>query len=51
MQEEGLQLLGWRDVPVSVFDCGHSARATRPDTSQILLGEESLILSALKESY
>ncbi len=42
MQEEGLQLLGWRDVPVSVFDCGHSARATRPDTSQIFIGRGEL---------
>lgn len=42
LQEEGLSLIGWRDVPVSVFDCGHSARATRPDVAQVFIDRSGL---------
>lgn len=42
IQEEGLGMLGWRDVPVSVFECGHSARATRPDVAQVFIDRNGL---------
>ena len=42
LTDEGLELIGWRDVPVSVFDCGHSARATRPDVAQVFVNRGTL---------
>ncbi len=42
IQEEGLGLIGWREVPVSVFECGHSARATRPDVAQVFIDRNGL---------
>jgi len=42
LKEEGLKMIGWRDVPVDVFECGHSARATRPDGAQIFIDRSSL---------
>lgn len=42
LQEEGLSLIGWREVPVSVFDCGHSARATRPDVAQVFIDSSTM---------
>ncbi len=39
LEEEGLDLIGWRDVPVDVYECGHSARATRPDAVQVFVAK------------
>jgi len=37
--DEGLQLLGWRDVPVDSSDLGESVKATEPLHRQIFIGK------------
>ena len=37
--DEGLQLLGWRDVPVDSSDLGESVKATEPLHRQIFVGK------------
>lgn len=36
--EEGLQLLGWRTVPLDLDHLGQKAQETRPDIQQVLVG-------------
>jgi len=36
--EEGLQLLGWRTVPISADQLGQKAQETRPEIEQVLVG-------------
>ena len=35
---EGLQLLGWRAVPIAIDHLGQKAEATRPEIEQVLVG-------------
>ncbi|MDG2571311.1 hypothetical protein P7L87_27540, partial [Vibrio parahaemolyticus] len=37
--DEGLQVLGWRDVPVDSSDLGESVKATEPQHRQIFVGK------------
>ncbi|MFC4174713.1 glutamate synthase large subunit [Microvirga sp. GCM10011540] len=37
--DEGLQLLGWRDVPVDSSDLGESVKASEPQHRQIFVGK------------
>ncbi|MCC6809051.1 MAG: glutamate synthase large subunit [Deltaproteobacteria bacterium] len=37
-RDEGLRVLGWRDVPVDASVCGHSARAAMPAVAQMFVG-------------
>ncbi|UVF22080.1 glutamate synthase large subunit [Microvirga terrae] len=37
--DEGLQVLGWRDVPVDSSDLGESVKATEPQHRQIFIGK------------
>ena len=37
--DEGLQLLGWRDVPVETSDLGDSVKATEPLHRQVFIGK------------
>ena len=41
---EGLQVLGWREVPVEVAACGQIARQTLPHVSQVFLAAPGLAL-------
>jgi glutamate synthase (NADPH) large chain len=38
LRDEGLTLIGWRDVPVDNTDLGDSVRATEPQQRQIFVG-------------
>ncbi len=42
VKEEGLELLGWRSVPVEPYACGNAARATRPEIAQVFIDRGSL---------
>jgi glutamate synthase domain-containing protein 2/glutamate synthase domain-containing protein 1/glutamate synthase domain-containing protein 3 len=46
IKEEGLELIGWRDVPVNPKACGLTASGTRPMVHQLFIG----IGSATQES-
>lgn len=37
VNQQGLKILGWRDVPVDPSACGFSARGTRPDVAQVFI--------------
>lgn len=37
IKEEHLKLIGWREVPMAISECGLSARATRPDIMQLFI--------------
>ncbi|MDQ4135091.1 MAG: glutamate synthase large subunit, partial [Pseudomonadota bacterium] len=39
IHDEGLQLLGWREVPVDNSDLGESVKATEPQQRQIFVGK------------
>ncbi|TLS35427.1 glutamate synthase large subunit [Pseudalkalibacillus caeni] len=41
IQNEGLQLLGWRDVPVNPTVIGESAQITQPFIRQVFIGKEN----------
>ena len=41
IQDEGLELLGWRDVPLDDSKVGRDARAVRPHIAQVFMGRGS----------
>jgi len=48
LREEGLEPLGWRDVPVDEGACGQSGRASRPAICQIFLPRGGLTEEAFE---
>jgi glutamate synthase domain-containing protein 1 len=38
VQNEGLQVLGWRDVPVNDADLGATAVTSQPHITQVFIG-------------
>lgn len=42
LKEEGLTLLGWRDVPVNERACGLTANGTRPTVHQIFIAKDGM---------
>lgn len=48
IEEEGLRVIGWRSVPVNVYECGQSARATRPEIAQLFVDSCGLSRSAFE---
>lgn len=47
LRENNLSLLGWREVPVNEYACGHAARATRPVVCQFFVA----LIDQPKESF
>ncbi len=41
MQREGLELLGWRDLPIDSSDLGAAVRAVEPDHAQLFVARGS----------
>ncbi len=48
INEEGLELIGWRDVPVNEKACGLTASGTRPIVHQLFIGKGSHSADALE---
>lgn len=48
VREEGLNLLGWRDVPVDETACGQSGRASRPAIAQVFISRGDFSVNAFE---
>ena len=47
--EEGLELLGWRDVPVEPAALGRDSRAVQPVIRQVFVGRASLVQDGVQD--